>query len=183
MAYAGKKISNRHTGQSILFLQTARDTEGQLLEMESSFAPFSKEPAPHFHPYQHEVFTVISGELTVRMEDRVIVLTPGQQLEIPRYKVHAMWNNSSRNTVVNWKVSPALETEEFLENAMGLAHEGRINSNGMPSLLQVALMARRYEAEFRLSKPSPLVQKLLFTVLKPFALLAGYQASYKKYID
>ncbi len=183
MAYPGKKISNRQSGQSILFLQTAKDTEGQLLEMETVYSPLSNEPAPHFHPYQDELFTVVSGELTVRINGSTTTLTPGQQIKIPRNTIHSMWNHSSRLTVVNWKVMPALETEEFLENAMGLAHDGKINNNGMPTLLQVALMAKRYEAEFRLAKPSLLVQKLLFTVLQPFALLAGLKPSYKKYID
>lgn len=183
MAYPGKIISNNFTGQSILFLQTARETEGQLLEMESTYTPFSKEPAPHFHPYQQEIFTVVSGELTIRIDDDLVVLTPGQQLTIPKQTVHAMWNDSSHQTVVNWKVSPALETEEFLENAMGLARDGKINKKGMPSILQVALMVPRYEDEFRLSKPSLLLQKIIFSLLKPFALLAGLKASYKKYID
>ena len=71
MAYSGKEISNSKTGQAIRFIQTAKDTQGQLLEMESSWKPFSKEPAPHFHPRQDETFTVISGELTVRINDEI----------------------------------------------------------------------------------------------------------------
>lgn len=183
MAFPGKKISNPYTGQSILFLQTAAETAGALLEMETIYTPHSKEPVAHFHPSQEELFTVISGSLTVKLGDDTITLTPGQQLHVPKNTVHAMWNNSPKTTIVNWKTMPALQTEYFLENAMGLASDGKINSNGMPSLLQVALMANRYSAEFRLSKPSPLLQQLIFGLLRPFALMAGYKASYREYID
>ncbi len=50
MALKNKTICNSITGQEITFLQTARDTAGQLLEMESGFRPYSGEPPPHYHP-------------------------------------------------------------------------------------------------------------------------------------
>jgi quercetin dioxygenase-like cupin family protein len=183
MAYPGKEINNSKTGQSIMFIQTAKDTEGQLLEMESSWQPFSKEPAPHFHPRQEEEFTVISGELTVRINGELKKLTAGQQLFIPKKTVHSMWNSSAAKTIVNWKVMPALETEELLETATGLANNGKTNKNGSPSLLQAALLMDRYKEEFRLAKPSPFVQTLVFTSLRPVALMAGYKCHYREYID
>ena len=183
MAYSGKEISNLKTGQAIRFIQTAKDTQGQLLEMESSWKPFSKEPAPHFHPRQEETFTVISGELTVRINDEIKKLKPGQQLFISRNTVHSMWNSSDAKTVVNWKVMPALETEDLLETATGLANDNKTNKDGMPSLLQAALLMERYKEEFRLAKPPRFVQKIVFTSLRPFALMAGYKDSYREYID
>jgi len=183
MAYSGKKITNPITGQTIHFLQTASDTEGQLLEMESSFAPYSKEPAPHFHPYQDEVFEVIRGELSIRINGQIHLLTEGQKITICRNTVHSMWNHSSLPSTVNWKVTPALETEEFFENAMGLASDGRSGKNGMPSLLQASLMVPRYADEFRLASPAPWVQHVLFSMLKPLAKLKGLRARYTAYID
>ena len=37
MAFTGKIIRNTKTGQDIKFIQTAKDTEGKLLEMESAY--------------------------------------------------------------------------------------------------------------------------------------------------
>ena len=183
MAYQGKEIKNSKTGQSIKFLQTAEDTQGLLLEMESSWKAHSMEPAPHFHPRQEEEFTVISGELTVRINGEIKKLTSGQQLFIPRNTIHSMWNSSANATIVNWKIVPALETEEFLETAVGLANNGKTNEKGVPSLLQSALLLERYKEEFRLAKPSALLQKIVYTSLRPFALLAGYKETYREYID
>lgn len=55
MAFKGKVIANPVTGQQIKFVQTAKDTGGKLLEMESVYAPASKEPPPHYHPCQPKI--------------------------------------------------------------------------------------------------------------------------------
>lgn len=183
MAFRNKTIFNKKTGQGIKFLQTGRDTEGKLLEMEAIFNAHSKEPAPHYHPRQEEFFTVISGELTVKIDGQIKVLQAGDTLYIPVNKVHSMWNNSPRSAVVNWKVSPALNTDQFLETAIGLANHGKTNEDGMPNILQVALLANKYHGVFRLAKPSFAVQKVVFTLLTPFAYVLGYRSSYKTYID
>ena len=66
MAYKGKIISNVKTKQTLEFITTSKDSNGQLLEMISTYEPYSKEPRAHYHPVQDEHFTVLQGELTVR---------------------------------------------------------------------------------------------------------------------
>jgi quercetin dioxygenase-like cupin family protein len=183
MAFKNKLIRNTVTGQEIRFLQTAIDTAGQLLEMESTYQAYSKEPAVHYHPHQAEDFEVLSGELTVRIHGQQNVLKAGDKLHIPRNVVHAMWNASGYKTIVNWQVRPAMNTEHLLETASGLASDGKVNENGMPPLLQTALMVNRFSKVFRIAKPPFIVQRILFTILTPFAYLAGYRPSYKQYLD
>lgn len=183
MAYKNKVIHNPVTGQSIRFLQTSCDTEGQLLEMESSFAPHSIEPVEHYHPKQHETFTILEGSLAVRIRGQVKVLTAGDVLHIPAKTSHAMWNAGNTKTVVNWKVQPALCTEYFLETGMGLATQGKVDKRGLPCILQAALLARGYKHVFRLAKPSYFLQKMIFGVLSPLAKMKGYKAVYHEYID
>jgi hypothetical protein len=113
----------------------------------------------------------------------VKTLQAGNSLFIPKNTVHSMWNGSGKRAIVNWKVSPALDTEYFLETAVGIAANRKTNAAGMPSIFQVALMANKYSKVFRLSKPAFPVQKILFTVLTPFAYLLGYKGSYKEYLD
>jgi len=183
MAYKNKIVRNPVTGQAIRFIQTSDDTDGELLEMESSFAPGSIEPVPHFHPKQHEIFTVLEGNILVRMNGRIVLLKTGEQLEIPANTVHSMWNAAATKAVVNWKVQPALSTEYFLETGMGLAAEGKVNAKGLPPLLQTALLVRFYSKVFRLANPPYFVQKMVFGMLSPVAKLVGYKAVYKEYID
>jgi quercetin dioxygenase-like cupin family protein len=183
MAIKNKTVANPITGQSIKFLQTANSTLGQLLEMETTYKAHSTEPASHYHPYQTEDFTVISGEVTVRINGELKTLKAGDQLNIPPNSIHAMWNTSDQPAKVNWQVRPAMETEYLLETTFGLAADGKVNKKGMPSILQVALSVNRYNKVFRLSKPPFIVQKIVFTLLSPFAYLSGRRATYKKYID
>src|SRR5690349_21932381 len=125
MAFKNKEISNPVTGQSIRFLQTSKDTEGVLLEMESVYSAKSQEPVEHYHPFQDEDFLVTEGEITVRINGDQRILKPGDRLHIPRNVGHSMWNSSASKAVVNWQVIPALETEYLLETTFGLARDGK----------------------------------------------------------
>ena len=182
MAYPNKIISNKITGQDIKFIQTAKDTKGELLEMESLFAPHSKEPFAHYHPFQEEDFIVIYGELTVKIDNQLRTLKANDHLHIPSKKVHAMWNNSDKNTVVNWKIKPAMNIEQLFETITGLANDNKTNQDGMPSVLQAAVLMKHYSNVYRPAKPTFFVQKILFDLLSLIARLFGYRYSYKKYI-
>lgn len=182
MAYSNKTICNPHTGQSIRFLQTAADTGGQLLEMETGYAPGSHRPPAHYHPQQTECFTVLEGAVQVYINGSLQKLVKGAQLVIHPNTVHAMWNPFFENAVVNWKVKPALTTEYLLETGMGMAADGKIGANGTPSLLQTALLMRHYRGVFRLAKPAYPLQQFVFGLLAPIALLAGKRAVYPQYI-
>ena len=183
MAYKNKLITNSKTGQSIRFIQTSRETGGKLLEMETTFGPNSKEPPPHYHPFQVEDFVVLAGELMVRMDGTVVTFRRNDSFHIPINKVHSMWNGSSETTVLNWKVKPALTTENLFETVSGLSNDGRTNDHGVPNLLQLALLADKFSNVFRAAKPPYYVQKVLFMILSPVSYLLGYRASYEKYLD
>lgn len=183
MAIPGKVIHNSLTRQSIRFIKTSQDTDGQLLEMESVYLAQSREPAPHYHPKQEEDFLVLEGELTVVLDGQLMLLKAGDRLHIPAGVHHAMWNSSNTNTIINWQVRPALKTEYFLETVYGLAADGKTNRKGMPVLWQVAATGRYFDNEFRLSKPGFGVQKLVFGLMAPIAYVFGYRGLYKRYID
>lgn len=165
------------------FLRTNSDTNGKILEMGSTYHAHSREPAAHYHPCQDEFFTVISGELTVRTKGALHRLSAGEKIHISKGQVHSMWNDSDEETKVNWKVTPAMNTEYFLETVNGLATDGKTNNDGMPGLLQVALLARKFNREFRLAKPPFIILNLILLMLAPIALLAGYRSTYERYLN
>jgi mannose-6-phosphate isomerase-like protein (cupin superfamily) len=179
MVIKGKEIRNAKTGQRIKFLQTTVETKGSFLEMIATYERKSLEPPTHYHPHQEEYFEIISGELTIRMNGEIEVLGPGHQLYIAKNTSHALWNNTTKPTVVRWKVVPALETERFLETLTGLANEGKTAANGKPGLLQIALTANRFANVFRLHRPPYFIQRILFFLLTPFAYLMGHDAECK----
>ena len=183
MAFRGKVLINPLTGQDIIFLQTSKDTAGRLLKMQSVYNARSIEPIGHYHPEQEEDFTVLEGELSVKINGQLTVYKAGEHFYIPKGTVHSMWNASADKTIVNWEVRPAMNTEYLLETTTGLANDGRTGADGKPGLLQIALIANQYAGVFRIAKPPYIVQRILFALLTPFARLAGYKASYREYLD
>lgn len=183
MAYKNKTIRNPLTGQEIRFLQTAADTAGKLLEMESTYAPGSVEPPMHYHPVQTEHFEILAGEMTVKINGAARVLIPGDKLEIPPNTPHAMWNHGSIPATINWQARPALNMEEFFETLMGLAADGKTKPNGMPGILQISMLMKRFSGVIRMIKPAYPVQRVVFGVLSPIARLLGHRPTYPKYLD
>ncbi|KAA9339333.1 cupin domain-containing protein [Hymenobacter busanensis] len=183
MAYAGKTVQNPATGQSIRFIVTSQDSAGRVLEMESSYERRGPEPPAHFHPSQEERFEVLEGELRVRLDGQLRTLRTGEQLHIAPGQVHAMWNPSEDRTTVRWTTTPALRTEEFMESMFGLAQDGRVNAQGAPGLLHVAVLADEFAPEFRLANPPRWVQKVVFGVLRPLAQLAGVPPLVHQYVE
>src|SRR5919204_247976 len=66
-------------GMRIVFLTTAEESGGQLLEYEVFGRPKGFPAQTHLHPLQSERHEVVSGALTVRMKRRDRVLGPGER--------------------------------------------------------------------------------------------------------
>jgi quercetin dioxygenase-like cupin family protein len=167
MACTNQVIYNPENKQQIEFLQTAKDTNGVLLEMISTYGPFSTRPPSHYHPYQSEDFMVVEGELTVQLGKEIRVLKKGDAIHISKNESHSMWNNSSEKTVVNWKVQPALDTEYMFEKACSIAIEN-IHGKRTTTIIQKILLAKKYKNMFRLTKPSYALQQIIFLLITPF---------------
>lgn len=180
MATIHKRVTNTKTGQTYLFLQTAESTNGELLEIESVFAPFSKEPPRHYHPAQAEDFTILEGELSIKLDNKKIILKKGETLHVPPGQVHAMWNESATPAVANWQTRPAMNSEFLFETFAHLANDNKTDETGRPSLLQVAVSVPYFSNVFRMVNPPEWVQAVLFAVFKPIARMMGYKPVYQK---
>ena len=179
MAKAGDVLDNGHL--RYLIKQSARETNGALLEMEVTYRPGSPPPPPHFHPRQDEHFRVLSGALRFVLDGRETLARAGDEVTIPARTVHAANNPHDQPATVTWSTRPALRSEEFFETLCGLAKDGKTNTGGAPGLLQVAALAREFREEWVLARPPPIVSACLFCVLSPIAHLAGLRGRYEKY--
>ena len=183
MAFVGKVIINSKNGQSYKFISTAESSGGKLLEMESVYVPNTPEPILHYHPFQDEHFKVLDGNLTVRTGRNLKVLHEGDEIDIPSGTRHAVWNRSNLRAKINWKVTPALDTEYLFETITGLVNDGKTGEDSKPGLLQMALTGNHFSNVIRQAKPPFALQKILFYLLSPFACLAGLRPVYKKYLN
>ncbi|MGC4036327.1 MAG: cupin domain-containing protein [Chitinophagaceae bacterium] len=181
MAYTNKVLTA--PTMQIRFLQTAKDTKGKLLEMGTTYHSTTEKPPVHYHPYQTEHFTIVNGEMTVIIDHKTQVFKKGESFETTPGQSHAMWNESGKDTIVLWKITPAMNSENFFETINGLLADGRPVNKGIKGLLQMSLTANKFSPVFRLAKPPFFVQKVVFSILSPIAWLLGYRSMYQEYID
>jgi mannose-6-phosphate isomerase-like protein (cupin superfamily) len=162
MAYAGQTIENPVSGEKITFIQTAADTDGELLEIELELSADGAVPGAHIHPEQEERFEIVEGTMAFRMGLKKIVAGPGDVVTVPAGRIHAFKNAGDTTARVNVQVRPALKMEQLFETTVELAEDGRTTSKGMPRPLDLALFVREYQREVKAPfPPAPVVRALL----------------------
>jgi quercetin dioxygenase-like cupin family protein len=179
MARAGAELINPVTGLRTVFRKTARDTGGELLQVDWIGSPGWTTGPDHVHRRQDERFEVLSGKLGLRVEGVERVLGEGEVLVAPAGYAHAGWNTGDDEVHALVDFRPALRTETAFETLAGLAVDGKTNGAGAPkNPLLLALVLREYEDEIYFVRPPLFVQKVIFGVLAKVARLLGYQTVY-----
>jgi quercetin dioxygenase-like cupin family protein len=184
MARAGEEIYNPVQGDWIVFGETAQDTSGELLSAELVVSPKAAGPPAHVHPLQEERFEVLSGIIRARLSNQERNLPEGERMTVAPGTPHTWWNDGEEAARVSVELRPALNSEIGFETIYGLARDGKTNKNGVPNLLQLAvILSGVNKGEIYLAQPPiPIpVQKALFAALAPVGRLLGYKDHYPKY--
>jgi quercetin dioxygenase-like cupin family protein len=133
----------------------------------------------HRHPALVERFTVLEGELTVRLAGQTTVLREGKTAVVEPGVWHDWWNASNRHDArVRVEVTPGERFAHMIETVFGLARLGHTNRKGMPHPLQLALFAQEFSDVIEFRSPPLAVQRTLFAALTPIAHWRGYRATY-----
>ena len=161
MARAGEELVNPATGQRILFKQTAADTDGELLEMETWYRAGGVRAPAHYHPKQDERFEVLSGAVLCAIDGEERVLREGDVLKVPARTVHEFGGHPDEDAHVRWETRPALRTEEFFEAVF----------QGGDTRMELAPIALAHRDEFRLASPPWPIQLVGLVLLSGMAKL------------
>ncbi len=182
MARAGEEIYNPVQGDWIVFRETAQDTSGELLSAELLVSPKAAGPPAHVHPLQEERFEVLSGIIRARLGNQERGLPEGERMTVAPGTPHTWWNDGEVDARVSLELRPALNIEVGFETIYGLARDGKTNRDGVPNLLQLAVMLSGVNrGELYLAHPPIPVQKALFAALAPVGRFLGYKDHYPKY--
>src|SRR3712207_520624 len=103
LARAGDALRNPVTGQRLVFLKTAADTDGDLLEMETWYRAGGPRAPAHYHPKQDERFEVLSGAVQCVIDGEERVLREGEVLEVPRGTRHEFGGHPDEDAHVRWE--------------------------------------------------------------------------------
>lgn len=158
MAEAGDTIENAVTGERIIFRETAADTGGEALVLESFLPPHARGLRAHLHPDQEERLQVIGGKLAVRVGGRVTAVGAGGRVTVPAGTPHAYWNAADAPVHFVAEIRPALGLESFLEQHC------RVVSVGTRRRLQLAVVAHAHFDTVRLHRPHRLVQRAVLSL-------------------
>lgn len=179
MAHSGDVLEHPITGEKLIYLKTARETDGAVFQLEVYGRPGAFVAAAHIHPRQTEQFTVLSGTLFARIAGKELHKGAGDDFVIPAGTPHVWWNAGDDELHMLLEFRPALRTEHFFEAFFGLAQDGKVSrTTGLPNLVQLAMIARAFRQEVVLARPPRLIQTLVFGVLAGFGRLLGYTGEY-----
>jgi quercetin dioxygenase-like cupin family protein len=172
-------IHNPVSGERITFLQTATDTDGELLEIELELPADGRVPGAHVHPAQEERFHVLEGTMKFRLGLRTIVAEAGETIIVPAGRVHKFANHGAESARARVEIVPALDMEELLRTTAQLAHEGKVTRSGMPKPLHLALFVKRFRREVRAPFPPAWIVQAIMAPLAALARMRGHAARYE----
>lgn len=176
---AGDTIVNPVTGETVYFVRTAADTDGELVEIEVRVEADGAVAAAHVHPYQSERFEVLEGTLEFRRGRDKVVAGPGEVVTVPAGAAHSFRNVGGTTARFRCEVRPAVQFERFLETLFGLAADGRTNAKGMPNPLRLAVIANAHFDDVRLPHVPAFAQKAALVTGAALGRLVGFEATYE----
>jgi quercetin dioxygenase-like cupin family protein len=178
MISTGDTIHNPVTGESITFLSTSRDTDGEAVVIETVVQPDGFVAAAHVHPSQSERFAVAEGTLGLKVDGEEMTLEAGDVAIVEPGQAHKFWNAGDEPVRFVCEVRPALQFESLLETMFTLAADGKTNRKGMPNPLRLAVIARAHFDTVQLPHPPAWLQKAGLALGAPLGRLLGYRETY-----
>jgi quercetin dioxygenase-like cupin family protein len=174
----GQTVENPVTGERFTFTHTAASSGGELLAFDFALRPGGSVPIPHVHPAQTERFEVTAGTMRFRVGLRTVMATAGDVVEVQPGVMHSFANDGDDEARLRVEVRPALAMEEMFADVVEMARAGRMTRRGMPrNLLDLAVLARTYDAEAHAPFLGRTLQRVLLAPLVALARLRGSTGS------
>jgi quercetin dioxygenase-like cupin family protein len=177
MIRPGDRLENPVTGEVLVFHETAAQTGGELVRVETIVQPDGFVAAAHVHPAQAERFEVLNGTVGFRLGRRTLLAGPGDVAVVPAGTPHRFWNGGPNEARFVCEIRPALGFESLIETMFTLAAAGKTDDRGVPGPLQLAVIADAHFDTVRLPFPPAPVQRAALAVGAPLGRLLGYQAT------
>jgi quercetin dioxygenase-like cupin family protein len=188
---AGTWIENPVMGQRSLLVKLPAQTGGRYFEMEYVCRPFAGRNAipPHYHPTYTERFEILSGRARYLLGKEEHAAALGDKLIFPPRIVHIHpWSDNEAELRVRM-FSEADPPDMAGLNAnlntgitlYGLARDGKVNKDGLPSFLQQAVSGRSILPGACPAGLSVGAARVILGFFAGIGSLAGYRVTYPEY--
>ena len=174
----GEVFENPVTGERATLLELPYKNPDGRLTVELTALVGARVVGEHRHPALVDRFTVLEGELTLKLDGQTSILREGETAVAKPGVWHDWWNASDRDARVRVEITPGERFAHMAETLFGLARLGYTNAKGMPNPLQLALFAQEFSDVVVFRAPPPALQRAIFGALAPIARWRGYRATY-----
>jgi mannose-6-phosphate isomerase-like protein (cupin superfamily) len=180
MIRPGERLENPVTGEVMIFHETAAETGGKFVRVETIVRPDGFVAASHVHPAQTERFNILEGTFDFRVGKEIVRAGPGDELVVPPGTAHQFWNAGDAGACFVMEVRPALKFESLIETMFTLAAEGKTGKRGLPGPFRLAVIAREHFDTVQLPFPPVPLQRVALAVAAPLGRTLGYRATVER---
>jgi len=171
------------TGERGVVLTDPRTHPDEILVSHLFVAPGGRVAAPHFHPGLEERFLILEGQVGFLIDGQERTLGPGETATVPADAVHDWWQVGEVEAQALVEVSPGRRFIEIVGTLFGLARDGKVNPEGMPGPLQLAVMGHEYRDVIGFTEPPPVVQRIVTPPLAALGRMRGYKPFHPEYVE
>ncbi len=111
-------------GLEIHFCLDAADTNAQFTLFKVVIQPNARVPAAHFHENFDETLYGLKGSLTLRVDDQLLQLNPGDHFFIKRGRIHHFVNETAETVEILAYANPGVFTADYFKDMLELMKAG-----------------------------------------------------------
>jgi quercetin dioxygenase-like cupin family protein len=153
MARAGDELANPVSGERIVFLQTATDTGGDLLEMDDFWTQPGHRTPEHVHPQMQERWEILAGRVCFCIGGVERTVGPGEAIVAEPGVAHTARKLGPEPVHLRIQMRPALRWELFVEQMFTLAREALDDAPETPSGNAMVDLLREFPREIATFRP------------------------------
>ncbi len=180
MPKSGQKLTDSFTGDSIEFIETSAETNGERVTLKVKLKSKGQAVDDHLHIIQEESYKILSGRMTYILDGNQHYVNAGEEVVLPKNKAHNHYNTDNEPVEYIQSITPGLDIDLFIENLIGMINDGKVKEGKLP-FLQAMVTGKYLDSPSRLASIPLGLQNVLINLLGPIARLFGYRAIYKKY--
>lgn len=176
-----KEVKINATGETIEFIKTGRETNGEYVEIIVKLPASGEGPRTHRHVFQTEYFEAIHGKLGLDCGDQKIILQPGESFTVPVNTLHKCYSVDGQEIQFKAVFRPALSIEYLLTEMFESSNR---NKSSEPTAFDACYIIKQTNGEYFLGDFSEFFQKHIFPLIiwigKTFSLIKAKANPNKK---